>query len=102
VPETRYVGPFQTWEIVVNGSTVPYLTARPKRDGAVHVTLDHRFGLDLSEEEAEKVVPFLADVIAVALGYTCHPCPEVPEPPLRRAATRMHSLDDSPAGAELD
>jgi hypothetical protein len=29
--------------------------------------------LDLTVAEAERVVPFLADAIAIALGYTCHP-----------------------------
>jgi hypothetical protein len=37
-------------------------------------------------------VPFLADAIAVALGNTCHPCEEVPEPPPRKAAVRVRCL----------
>ena len=97
----EFVGPFKTWEVVVGGSAVPYLTARPQEDGSVHLSLDHRFALDLSEDEVERVVPFLANAIAVALGYTCHPCQEMPEPPLRREAARMHSFDNSLDWADL-
>ena len=30
-------------------------------------------GAEFSTSEAERVIPFLADAIAVALGYGCHP-----------------------------
>jgi hypothetical protein len=39
----------------------------------IYLSLDNRYGLDLTVAEAEQVVPFLADAIAIALGYTCHP-----------------------------
>jgi hypothetical protein len=97
-----YVGPFELWDVVVNGHVVPFLTATPLKFGGVHLCLDRRIGIDLSGPEAVTVVPFLADCIAVVGGRTCHPCEEVPEPPLRRAAVRIYSLADSPAGAELD
>ncbi len=46
-----------------------------RRDDEDHVRLilDDRIGLDLSVAEAEKLMPFLADSIAVALGYGAHP-----------------------------
>lgn len=99
--DVDFVGPFEHWDVIVNGHAVPFLTATPLSDGSVRIHLDRRFGLDLTSAQALEVVPFLADAIAVALGLTCHPCPEAPEPPPRRAAARVHSLDDSPAGAEL-
>ena len=35
--------------------------------------LDSRLAMTVSVEEAERFVPFLADAMAVALGYTAHP-----------------------------
>lgn len=69
----EYVGPFQRHDVVVRGRQVPLLEAHPTDDGHIHLVLDHRFGLDLTLLDAERVVPFLADVIAIAMGYTCHP-----------------------------
>src|SRR4051812_40291892 len=68
-----FVGPFQSHEVVVNGFKVPFLTASLPPGGTVHLTLDHRYGLDLSVQDADRVVQFIADCIAVAMGYTCHP-----------------------------
>jgi hypothetical protein len=69
----NFPGPFQHHDVVVNGRQVPYLRATPLDGGQVHLNLDRRLGLTLSAEEAERVVPFLADCIAVASGFTCHP-----------------------------
>jgi hypothetical protein len=96
-----YPGPFKHHDVVVNGHAVPFLRAKPKQDGGVSVQLDRRFGVDLSADEAERVIPFIAQCVAVALGQTCHPSPDVQEPPPRRAAAPVHSLSDSRVGAEL-
>jgi hypothetical protein len=68
-----YPGPFEHHDVVVNGRQVPYLRATPLGEGQVHLNLDRRLGLTLSTEEAERVVPFLADAIAIASGFTSHP-----------------------------
>jgi len=47
----------------------------PLPNGGVHLTLDNRFGLDVSLDDEASVVPFVADCIAVALGYGGHPDP---------------------------
>lgn len=96
-----YVGPFRHHDVIVNGHAVPFVTATPKADGSVALHLDRRFGVDLDPDEAERVIPFLAQCMAVALGYTCHPSASVPEPPPRRTAVRVHSLSDSRVGADL-
>lgn len=75
-----FVGPFEHHDVVVNGWTVPYLTAVPLPGGRVDLTLDHRFALVLSLEEAERFLPFLANAIAVAHGYTAHPSDDQDEP----------------------
>lgn len=95
----EYVGPFKHWDVVVNGHAVPFLTATPRDDGGVvSLHLDRRFVVDLTAAEAEEIVPFIADCIAIASGMSCHPRLDMPEPPPRKATPRMTSLDL----AELD
>ena len=87
-----FPGPFSHHDVVVHGHAVPFLTATPRDEGVVRLHLDRRFAVDLSTDEAERVVPFLAECFAVALGRTCHPCPDVPEPPPMRAAVPMRAF----------
>jgi hypothetical protein len=70
-----FPGPFQHHDVVVDGWSVPFVKASFRSDTEDHVRLilDDRIGLDLSSAEAEKLMPFLADAIAVALGYGAHP-----------------------------
>lgn len=80
-----FPGPFTHHDVVVDGWRVPLLDAQVNQDdGRVMIVLDNRFTLDLSAQEAERVVPFLADAMAVALGYDAHPNESDPLP-LRRA-----------------
>ncbi|HTW20335.1 MAG TPA: hypothetical protein VME70_09005 [Mycobacteriales bacterium] len=67
------VGPFDYHRVLVYGREVPHLTACPANGGVVHLQLDSRYGLDLSAQDAERVIPFIADCIAVASGFACHP-----------------------------
>jgi len=71
--QVSFPGPFHHHDVVVNGRQVPFLRATPLDGGQIHLNLDRRLGLTLSAEEAERVVPFLADAIAIASGYTSHP-----------------------------
>jgi hypothetical protein len=87
-----FPGPFQHHDVVVNGHQVPFLRATPLDGGQVHLNLDRRLGLTLSAEEAERVVPFLADAIAVASGYTSHPDAEGDGPTERHPFPRVQGL----------
>ena len=69
----QIVGPFESHYVVIDGWRVPHLTAHPANGGIVHLTLDDRFGLDVQVADMERVIPFIADCIAVAKGYSCHP-----------------------------
>ena len=73
-----FPGPFQHHDVVVDGWSVPLVKAsfRPDDENHVRLILDDRIGLDLTAAEAEKLTPFLADAIAVALGYGAHPSKE--------------------------
>lgn len=81
-----FPGPFRHHEVVVDGWSVPFMEALmgPDED-RVTLLLDRRYGVELSAEEAERLVPFIADAVAIALGYPSHPrgdvCPErLPHP----------------------
>lgn len=84
--DVEYVGPFEYHAVCVNGWRVPYLTATPIQGGRVDLTLDYRYALVLSLADAELVIPFLANAIAIAHGYTAHPSEDPQEPlsPIRR------------------
>jgi hypothetical protein len=70
-----FPGPFQQHDVVVDGWSVPLIKAsfRPDTDDHVRLILDDRMAIDLTTSEAERLTPFLADAIAVALGYGAHP-----------------------------
>jgi hypothetical protein len=85
LPDSRvdFPGPFSRHDVVVSGWSVPFLHAQVHDGGMMTVVLDHRFGLELTLTEAERVVPFLADALAVALGYDAHPSADDPSLPNR-------------------
>jgi hypothetical protein len=70
-----FPGPFQHHDVVVDGWSVPFIKASFRSDDENHVrlVLDDRMVIDLTASEAERLTPFLADAIAVALGYGAHP-----------------------------
>jgi hypothetical protein len=80
-----FPGPFSQHDVVVSGWKVPFLQAAVHDGGKLTVVLDDRFGLELTVAEAERVMPFVADAIAVALGYNAHPSAD-DETPLDRSA----------------
>ena len=67
------VGPFESHRVIVGGRRVPFLKAHPMNGGKICLVLDNRLGMDVSVTDAETVIPFIADCIAVAMGYACHP-----------------------------
>jgi hypothetical protein len=79
-----FPGPFHHHDVVVNGWRVPYLEAHPVGEDRVMLTIDRRLAAEFSVDEAERLVPFLADAIAVAMGYGAHPDENAPRP-LERA-----------------
>jgi hypothetical protein len=90
-----FPGPFTHHEVVVDGWSVPHLYAHPcgDHDENVMLVLDGRLAATFTVEEAERFVPFLADAIAIALGYTAHP--RTDEEPLWKPQprpTRMHGI----------
>jgi hypothetical protein len=78
-----FPGPFSRHDVVVSGWRVPFLHAQVHDGGKMTVVLDHRYGIELTVAEAERVVPFVADAIAVALGYNAHPSADDDAMPVR-------------------
>jgi hypothetical protein len=66
-------GPIETRRVIVDGRRVPFLEAFPMAGGKISLLLDGRYSLDIPVGDAEAFVPWIADAIAVAMGYTCHP-----------------------------
>ena len=61
----------KTGTVEVDGYPVPYIEAG-ESGNAVSLILDSRFGIDTSQEELERWLPFLANAMAVAAGRTSH------------------------------
>ena len=64
-------------KIVSHGYMVPYLEAvkhtASEADGAIDLLLDDRFAVTIENDEALQMwVPFLANAMAVAAGFSCH------------------------------
>jgi hypothetical protein len=87
-----FPGPFTNHAVVVNGWEVPLVQAHPQGEDRILLVIDGRLGAEFSVEEAERVVPFVADAIAVALGYGCHPRNENDELPPRMPHVRPGRL----------
>lgn len=90
----EFVGPFRRWAVVVDGWEVPFLDAHPQAGGRVSLGLDGRYGLDLSVDEAERVIPFIAHAVALGAGFAGHPSGSGEPRPLGHARPRrLRSLD---------
>lgn len=70
---TKLIGPFVgQHKITVRDYRVPHLAAYSMHDGTWALTIDDRMSIECSDEELRRWVPFIADAMAVAAGYSCH------------------------------
>ena len=79
---------------MVNGWHVPYLQAHVVAEDRVMLVIDRRLATEMSVEEAKQVVPFVADAIAVAMGYGAHPDESTPRPLPRAPYPRPERVVD--------
>jgi hypothetical protein len=91
--EVTFSGPFTHHDVVVRGWRVPYLQAHMQGDRVVLV-IDRRLAGEFSLDEVERVVPFVADAIAVAMGYGAHPREDTPRPLPRAPYPRPERIVD--------
>lgn len=87
----QFIGPIASHAVVLHGRRVPLLSAHPLSAGRVLLCLDDRFSVELTVQEADRVVPFLAHGIAVAMGYSSFPSADQ-EPQPRQVMPRMQEL----------
>ncbi len=99
--DCQIVGPFQSHRVIVDGRRVPFLEALPVNGGKISLLLDGRYTLDISVADADAFIPWIADAIAIAMGYTCHP--RAGQEPLRASPFPPdHAIDwieTGPAGS---
>ncbi len=93
-PRVGFPGPFAHHDVTVDGWRVPMLQAHMAAEDRVMLVLDRRLAAEFSVEEAERVVPFVADAIAVALGYGAHPNQDTPRPLTRVPYPRIERVVD--------
>ena len=79
--------------MVVSGKVVTRILVRQlvREEPGVMFVLDGRLAITVTGEEGERFVPFLADAIATALGYTCHPM-------RTRSSRLLSSRNHAPSG----
>lgn len=92
--QVSFPGPFTHHDVVVNGWRVPYLQAHMTAEDRVMLVIDRRLAAEFSVEEAERVVPFVADALAVAMGYGAHPDGRTPRPLPRAPYPRPERVVD--------
>jgi hypothetical protein len=92
-----FPGPFTHHDVVVNGWRVPFLQAQMRGEDRVLLVIDRRLGAEFSIQEAERIVPFVADAMAVALGYGAHPDDDTPRPLERSPFPRPERVVGIPA-----
>lgn len=81
---TEWVGPFpEEIRLVVDGYQVPHIAARKNGDGWTLV-LDGRYAIDVTEDEVERWLWWVANAMAVAAGYTSFGEHSAPLNPFRR------------------
>jgi hypothetical protein len=81
--KVTFPGPFSHHDVVVDGWRVPFIQAQMVAEDRVALVIDRRLATEFSVEEAERVVPFVADAIAFALGFGAHPNREMESLPRR-------------------
>lgn len=69
------VGPFQEHRVYIDGRRVPGLTAHPGESGT-DLVIDHRLSLFVphdADPNLQQIASFVANAIAIGLGYSHHP-----------------------------
>lgn len=67
------IGPFKERRLVIDGWQVPLVEATELDGGRFFLKLDGRMGLYVGAPQFENVARFIADTVAVCLGYSAHP-----------------------------
>lgn len=67
----KIIGPFVAeYRLTVRDFRVPYMSAFPMQDGSWNLVCDERFMIECTDDELRKWLPYLADAMAVAAGFS--------------------------------
>ena len=71
----EFIGPFERTYVVLNGFEVPNLTVHKayEDDACVGLCWENRLAIEVPKSHVDRVVGFIADVIATERGYACWP-----------------------------
>lgn len=68
-PPDILVGPFEVYNVVVEGRHIPLLSGYQEGD-KIAIVVDHRWSATFGKEDAHQVAWLLAQAIAVSQGYS--------------------------------
>jgi hypothetical protein len=69
----QIIGPFKERTLVIDGWSVPLVTACEVDGGRIEIVVDHRLSYTVSAGDFDQAARMLANGIAVALGLPSHP-----------------------------
>lgn len=69
-PHSCLVGPFQTYKVIVEGLSIPGLTAWPESETQTMLTLDGRLGIVIGNRDLQSVAWLVANALAIGQGYS--------------------------------
>lgn len=72
VGNVSFIGPFvEQWAVTLDGYRVPKLSAIVCESGNIMLSLDNRFLIEATQEEAAKWLWIVANAMAIGAGYSC-------------------------------
>lgn len=81
------IGPFECWQVVIDGRAIPNMTARRTGDQVV-ISLDNRLTIAVPADIAYQVAAFAANAMAIGAGYS-HLGAETRERPFAPRAAKL-------------
>ena len=70
-PDELLSGPFEHYDVIVEGRSVPRLAGRKTKEGNIFLIVDGRYGATFSEPDAYQAAWLIAQASAIASGYPC-------------------------------
>jgi hypothetical protein len=102
--KVEFIGPFGTGTrhyVTIDGFRVPYIAAHREiggaDDGLMSLLLDDRFGFNATEDECRHWLPFLANAMAIAAGYSSFGAHAGRDNPFRHRLIGITSVESAEA-----
>ena len=69
-PHPCLIGPFQEYRVIVEGRSIPGLTAWPESETQTMLTLDRRLSIVIGNRDLQSVAWLVANALAIGQGYS--------------------------------